>query len=74
MFGDRVFGQYGFVSGFYPDPENPDAWASHDVIGIDLGCTLLMAENARTGLVWDRFMANPEVQTALQRAAFTKAD
>jgi len=28
-------------------------WYNPDVIGIDLGITLLMAENARTGFVWE---------------------
>jgi len=33
-----------------------------DVIGIDLGITLLMAENARTGFVWGQFMKNEAVK------------
>ena len=41
-----------------------------DVIGIDLGITLLQAENARTGFVWAVFMQAPEVQRALARAGF----
>ena len=39
-----------------------------DVIGIDLGITLLSAENLRTGRVWAWFMANPEMPAALDRA------
>ena len=30
------------------------------VIGIDVGITLLMAENTRSGFVWRTFMKNPE--------------
>jgi len=32
-----------------------------DVIGIDLGITLLSAENLRSGHVWTWFMKNPEI-------------
>jgi hypothetical protein len=31
---------------------------------------MLMAENARTGFVWETFMKNPEAQRALERAGF----
>jgi len=31
---------------------------------------MLMAENHRTGLVWDIFMKNPEARTAMQKAGF----
>jgi hypothetical protein len=57
---------YGFV-----DAVNPlQNWYDTDVIGIDLGITLLMAENARTGYVWEVFMQNPEAQLGMQRAGF----
>jgi hypothetical protein len=29
-----------------------------------------MAENYRTGLVWQTFMKNPEVQAAMQKVGF----
>jgi hypothetical protein len=38
------------------------------VIGIDLGITLLSAENLRTGAVWTWFMKNPEITSALDQA------
>ena len=38
--------------------------------GIDLGIGLLMAENLRTGFVWETFARNPEVGIAMQRAGF----
>ncbi len=41
-----------------------------DVIGIDTGITMLMAENLRTGFVWETFMKNPEAQRGMQRAGF----
>jgi len=33
---------------------------------------MLMAENARTGFVWDTFMKNPEAQRGMARAGFKK--
>lgn len=57
---------YSFVDAF-----NPIAgWYNLDVIGIDLGITMLMAENHRTGFVWQTFMKNPEVTSAMQKAGF----
>jgi hypothetical protein len=35
------------------------------VLGIDLGITMLMAENHRTGFVWQTFMKNPEATSAM---------
>ena len=45
-------------------------WYDTDVIGIDTGITMVMAENARTGFVWDTFMKNPEAQRGMERAGF----
>jgi len=65
-YGDRTWNRYGFVDAFNPET----GWVNSDVIGIDLGVTLLQAENARSGLVWAVFMQAPEVQRALGRAGF----
>jgi hypothetical protein len=64
--GEKAWARYGFVDAFNP----LDGWYDQDVLGIDLGITMLMAENHRTGLVWDTFMKNPEARTAMQRAGF----
>ncbi len=66
-FGDRIYGRYGFVDAFHPE----DGWVNPDVIGINLGITLLSAENLRSGNVWRWFMQNPEIVDALQRAGVT---
>lgn len=63
-FGDRIYGRYGFADAFHPT----SGWVNPDVIGIDLGITLLSAENLRSGRVWRWFMSNPEITTALDRA------
>jgi hypothetical protein len=67
-YGARIYGRYGFADAFHPT----EAWVNPDVIGIDLGITLLSAENLRTGHVWTWFMKNPEIQAALARAGFTR--
>jgi hypothetical protein len=58
--------KYGFVNAFNPLTN----WYDTDVIGIDTGITMLMAENLRTAFVWDTFMKNREAKTALERAGF----
>jgi hypothetical protein len=68
--GARVWGRYGFVDAFNPHT----GWASPDVIGINVGITLVMAENLRTGLVWRSFMRAPEVQRGLRLAGFAPTE
>jgi hypothetical protein len=62
-FRDKVWKRYGFVDAFNP----LTGWCDADVLGIDLGITMLMAENHRTGFVWNTFMKNPEAQSAMQK-------
>lgn len=64
--GDSVWRRYGFVDAFNPQT----GWISPDVIGIDVGITLLMAENLRSGLVWRVFMKSPEVRLGMWLAGF----
>jgi len=47
-YGNNVWGRYGFVDAFHPG----QGWYDKDVIGIDQGIMLLMAENSRSGSVW----------------------
>jgi hypothetical protein len=56
----QAWQRYGFVDAFNP----LTGWYDSDVIGIDLGITMLMAENKRSQLVWNTFMTSPEVQAA----------
>jgi hypothetical protein len=63
---DRAWSRYGFVNAFNP----MTGWYDPDVVGIDTGITLLMAENLRTGFVWETFMRNANVRRALERAGF----
>jgi hypothetical protein len=57
---------YGFVDAFNP----LTGWYGTDVVGIDTGISMLMAENARTAFVWNMFMRNPEAQRGMARAGF----
>jgi hypothetical protein len=61
-----LWGRYGFADAFNPET----GWVSTDVIGIDLGITLVMAENLRSGLVWKDFMQAPEVRRGMKAAGF----
>ena len=62
----KAWSRYGFVDAFNPLEE----WYDTDVIGIDTGITMLMAENARTGFVWETFMKNPEAKRGMEMAGF----
>jgi hypothetical protein len=68
-FGDRIYKRYGFVDAFNPNT----GWQSSDVIGIDIGITLLSIENYRTGNVWKWFMGNPEAGRAFDLAGIKQA-
>jgi len=63
-FGDKIYGRYGFTDAFHPT----NGWGSPDVLGLDIGITLLSAENLRTGHLWKWFMRNPEIPRAMQLA------
>ena len=67
-FGDRIYGRYGFADAFHPT----SGWVNPDVIGIDLGITLLSAENLRSQRVWTWFMKNREITDALDRSGLRK--
>ncbi len=64
QFSDKIYGRYGFTDAFHPTK----GWASPDVLGLDIGITLLSAENLRTGNLWKWFMRNPEIPRAMQLA------
>jgi hypothetical protein len=66
-YGAKAWGRYGFCDALHPQTGYYDA----DVLGIDLGISVLMAENLRTSFVWDTFGKNPEVAIAFRKAGFT---
>jgi hypothetical protein len=62
----KAWGKYGFVDAFNP----LDGWYNSDVIGINVGITILMAENARSGFVWKTLMKDQDMQRAMDKAGF----
>jgi hypothetical protein len=66
QFKDKVYTRYGFVDAFQPHAN----WFAPDILGIDQGIMMLMAENLRTGFVWKYFMKNPEIGHAMSLVQF----
>jgi hypothetical protein len=62
----QTWSKYGFIDAFNPLKK----WYDTDIVGIDAGITMLMAENARTAFVWETFMKNPEAQLGMANAGF----
>ena len=63
QFGERIYGPYGFVDSFNP----LTGWANPDVVGVDVGITLLSAENLRSGNVWRWFKSSPDITRAMSK-------
>jgi hypothetical protein len=61
-YGNKIYGRYSFADAFNPH----NGWIDTDVLGIDLGVSLLSAENLRTGKNWYWFMQNEEIRRALK--------
>jgi len=65
----KAWGRYGFVDAFHPVAN----WYNPDVLGIDLGIGVVMAENLRSELIWETFMCNAESTRAMQLVGFRPA-
>ncbi len=63
---DDLWGPYGFHDAFNFD-EN---WFADSYIAIDQGPIMVMIENYRSGLLWDVFMRNEEVNNGLDILGF----
>jgi len=64
--GENLWGPYGFYDAFNLD-EN---WYADSYLAIDQGPIVAMIENHRSGLLWDKFMQNSEIQPALDAIGF----
>lgn len=62
------YNRYSFVDAFNP----LTGWYDGDSLGIDLGITMVMAENYRTQMIWKLFMQNSEAVRAMDLAGFVK--
>ena len=65
-YGKDTWSRYGFIDAFNPLKK----WYDTDAVGIDTGIMMVMAENLRTGFVWETFMKNPQAQRGMERAGF----
>lgn len=65
-YGAKAWTQFGLVDAFNPLND----WFDTNVVGIDVGITLVMAENTRSSFVWNTFMKNQEAQRGMIRAGF----
>jgi hypothetical protein len=64
--GERLWGAFGFRDAFCASRN----WYADTFLAIDQGPIIVMMENHRTGLLWNLFMAVPEVQAGLRRLGF----
>ncbi len=62
----ELWGQYGFADSFNLDRD----FFAPDAYGINVGPTVLMIENFRSGLIWKLFMSRPEVKKGMKAAGF----
>ena len=65
--GDKLWGPYGFYDAFSEDYN----WWPKKYLAIDQGPIVVMIENYRSGLLWDLFMKDPDVQNGLDRLGFS---
>ncbi len=71
VYGDKIYQRYGFTDAFNPNWKDQKLWVNQDVVGIDVGITLLSIENLLTGNVWHWFMRNNlYIQNAMERVGF----
>ena len=66
-YGPKLWGEFGFRDAFNLDYN----WFANSYLAIDQGTIVPMIENARTGLCWEMFMANPEIDSMLTRIGWT---
>ena len=64
--GDLLWGRFGFADAFNLDAD----WVATGNLAIDQGPIVAMIENHRSGLLWNLFMADPDVQRGLARLGF----
>ncbi|MDD4991624.1 MAG: glucoamylase family protein [Paludibacter sp.] len=65
--GDKMFGEYGFKDAFNLN----NRWFADSYLAIDQGPIVVMIENYRTGLLWNLFMQNTQIQTGLTKLGFS---
>ena len=66
IYGANLWGTYGFKDAF----NLKENWFASSYLAIDQGPIIIMIENYRTQLLWNNFMANPEIQPMLDAIGF----
>ena len=66
--GESLWGEYGFYDAFNLE-EN---WFADSYLAIDQGPIINMIENFRSGLLWENFMLNEEIDPALTAIGFVE--
>jgi len=80
-YGKYLYSTYGFLDAFDPsfDYDVPlvsgrripgQGWFDDKYLGIDVGLTIAMIENYRTGMIWRVMRQNPYLRRGLERAGF----
>ncbi len=64
--GDRIWGRMGFYDAYNLRLN----WFADSYLAIDQGPIINMIENSRSALLWNNFMANPEIAPALEAIGF----
>lgn len=64
--GEKIWGRMGFYDAYNVKLN----WYTDSYLAIDQGPIINMIENYRSGLLWENFMANPEIAPALQSIGF----
>ena len=65
--GDDLWGNMGFYDAFSEEYD----WYADGYLAIDQGPIIAMIENYRTGLPWQLFMQNTEIQNGLDKLNFS---
>ena len=64
---DKLLGPAGFYDAFSPQY---NYWVAKAYLAIDQGPQIVMIENYRSGLLWNLFMQNADVQNGLKKLGF----
>ncbi|MFC0604876.1 glucoamylase family protein [Winogradskyella pulchriflava] len=67
FYENELMGPAGFYDAFSPHYD----WVTERYLAIDQGPEIIMIENHRTGLLWNLFMQNEDVQNGLETLGFS---
>ena len=65
--GDKIWKEYGFVDAFHIG----EVWAATSFLAIDQGPIVVMIENYRSSLLWEKFTSCQEVKIGMKNLGFS---